>query len=63
PRPGESAVRILVTAIKGSRARLAMRAPLVMHEDDSHRFSPFVDDLNNGRAAYPRLGTARRRTL
>ena len=63
PRPGESAVRILVTAIKGSRARLAMRAPLVMHEDDSHRFSPFVDDLNNGRAAYPRLGMARRRTL
>ena len=63
PRPGESAVRILVTAIKGSRARLAMRAPLVMHEDDGHRFSPFVDDLNNGRAAYPRLGMARRRTL
>lgn len=60
PRPGESAVRILVTAIKGSRARLTMRAPLVMHEDDSHRFSAFVDDLNNGRASYPRLGTRTR---
>ncbi|PTM98429.1 tRNA1(Val) (adenine(37)-N6)-methyltransferase [Mycoplana dimorpha] len=62
PRPGESAVRILVTAIKGSRARLGLRAPLVMHEDDGHRFSPFVDDLNNGRAAYPRLTAGRRRT-
>lgn len=59
PRPGESAVRILVTAIKGSRARLALRAPLVMHEDNSHRFSPFVDDLNNGRSAYARLGRTR----
>lgn len=59
PRPGESAVRILVTAVKGSRARLLLRAPLVMHEDDSHRFSAFVDDLNNGRAAYPRQGAVR----
>jgi tRNA1(Val) A37 N6-methylase TrmN6 len=55
PREGENAVRILVTAVKGSRARLSLRAPLVMHERRSHRFSPFVDDLNNGRAAYARL--------
>jgi tRNA1(Val) A37 N6-methylase TrmN6 len=55
PREGENAVRILVTAVKGSRARLSLRAPLVMHERGSHRFSPFVDDLNNGRAAYARL--------
>ncbi len=54
PREGENAVRILVTAIKGSRARLAFRAPLVMHEAGTHRFSALVDDLNNGRAAYPR---------
>lgn len=55
PRPAENAVRILVTAIKGSRARLQLRAPLVMHDDPaSHAFSAFVDDLNNGRAAYPR---------
>lgn len=54
PRQGENAVRILVTAIKQSRARLVMRAPLVMHEEDTHRFSPFVDDLNNGRSAYRR---------
>lgn len=54
PREGENAVRILVTAIKGSRARLALRAPLVMHGEGTHKFSDFVDDLNNGRAAYPR---------
>ena len=54
PREGENAVRILVTAIKGSRARLSLRAPLIMHEEGSHKFSPFVDGLNNGRAAYSR---------
>ncbi|MBY3142741.1 methyltransferase [Rhizobium laguerreae] len=55
PRQGENAVRILVTAIKGSRARLSLRAPLIMHEEGSHKFSPLVDDFNNGRAAYMRL--------
>lgn len=40
PRPGEDAVRMLVTAIKGSRARLAFRAPLIMHETGSHAFTP-----------------------
>ncbi|MBY5606153.1 methyltransferase [Rhizobium leguminosarum] len=55
PRPAENAVRILVTAIKGSRARLSLRAPLIMHEEGSHKFSPLVDDFNNGRAAYARL--------
>jgi len=55
PRAGENAVRILVTAIKGSKARLNLRAPLLMHDDpESHKFSALVDDLNNGRAAYAR---------
>jgi tRNA1(Val) A37 N6-methylase TrmN6 len=54
PRQGENAVRILVTAIKQSRARLALRAPLVMHDEGTHRFSLEVDDLNNGRRFYPR---------
>ncbi|WP_075289994.1 tRNA1(Val) (adenine(37)-N6)-methyltransferase [Pararhizobium arenae] len=61
PRPGENAVRILVTAIKQSRARLAFRAPLIMHEDDAHRFTAYVDDLNNGRAAYARKTLSARR--
>jgi tRNA1(Val) A37 N6-methylase TrmN6 len=55
PRDGESAVRILVTAIKGSRARLAMRFPLVMHGEGTHQFTAHVDALNNGRIAYRRL--------
>lgn len=59
PRPDESATRILVTAVKGSRARLTLRAPLFVHGADGHAFTPFVDDLNNGRAAYPRLSPAR----
>ncbi|MCA1440532.1 tRNA1(Val) (adenine(37)-N6)-methyltransferase [Ensifer sp. IC4062] len=54
PRAGENAVRILVTAIKQSRKRLALRAPLIMHDEGTHQFSPDVDDLNNGRAAYRR---------
>jgi tRNA1(Val) A37 N6-methylase TrmN6 len=54
PRQGENSVRILVTAIKGSRARLTLRAPLVMHEEGTHKFAAFIDDLNNGRAAYAR---------
>lgn len=54
PRQGEDAIRILVTAVKGSRARLKLRAPLVLHEGEGHGFSPLVDDLNNGRRAYGR---------
>ncbi len=54
PRPGADAIRILVTAIKGSRARLTLRAPLFVHGEDGHSFAAEVDDLNNGRAAYRR---------
>ena len=57
PRDGECATRILVTAIKGSRSRLKLRAPLLMHDDpESHRFSPKVDALNNGLSIYARIG-------
>ncbi|MFB9950405.1 tRNA1(Val) (adenine(37)-N6)-methyltransferase [Rhizobium puerariae] len=61
PRPDESATRILVTAVKGSRARLTFRAPLFVHGAEGHAFTPFVDDLNNGRAAYARLSPRRNR--
>ncbi len=60
PRTGEDAVRVLVTAIKGSRARLTFRAPLTMHGDDSHAFLPAVDDLGNGRSGYGRNDAWRR---
>jgi tRNA1(Val) A37 N6-methylase TrmN6 len=59
PREGENAIRVLVSAIKGSRARPVFRSPLFMHAEGSHRFLPFVDDLNNGRRGYPRLGRSR----
>ncbi|WP_320200807.1 tRNA1(Val) (adenine(37)-N6)-methyltransferase [Agrobacterium sp. rho-13.3] len=54
PRDGEDAVRMLLTAIKGSRARLTFRAPLIMHENGSHAFARVVDDLSNGRVGYLR---------
>jgi tRNA1(Val) A37 N6-methylase TrmN6 len=41
PREGESAVRILVTGIKGSRARLSLRAPLIMHGGGLAQVLPF----------------------
>jgi tRNA1(Val) A37 N6-methylase TrmN6 len=60
PREGGNAIRLLASAIKGSRARLTVRAPLLMHPEGSHRFLPEIDDLNNGRAAYKRLGRNRK---
>ncbi|PYE36165.1 tRNA1(Val) A37 N6-methylase TrmN6 [Rhizobium sp. PP-F2F-G38] len=54
PRAGENAVRILLTGIKQSRARLTLRAPLVMHGEGSHAFLKEVDDLNNGRTFHAR---------
>ncbi|MCO6186922.1 tRNA1(Val) (adenine(37)-N6)-methyltransferase [Rhizobium sp. L1K21] len=54
PREGENAVRMLVSAIKASRARLKVRSPFFMHGENGHKFTPFVDDLNNGRTAYSR---------
>lgn len=60
PREGEAAIRVLVSAIKGSRARLVFRSPLFMHPDGSHKFLPYTDDLNNGRQGYPRLKNSRK---
>lgn len=50
PHPGEDAIRILLTGIKGNRARLAMRAPLFVHEGKDRAFSKHVDELCNGRS-------------
>lgn len=54
PRPDADATRILVTAIKGSRARPVFRAPLFLHGEDGHALLTIADDLNNGRTAYRR---------
>ncbi len=53
-RPDEAAIRILASAVKGSRARISIRPAIILHENASHRFSAQADDLNNGRAAYGR---------
>lgn len=54
PRPDADATRILVTGIKGSKARLIFRTPLFLHGEDGHAFLSRADDLNNGRTAYAR---------
>lgn len=48
PRPQEDAVRLLLSAIKGSRARLSLRPPLCVHESSGRAFSPLADALCNG---------------
>ena len=54
PRSGYDAIRILVTAIKGSRARMSLRDRILIHEGSGHEFSTQMSDLANGRAAWPR---------
>ena len=54
PRTGNDAIRILVTAIKGSRARLSLRDRILIHDGPGHEFSTQMSDLANGRAAWPR---------
>jgi tRNA1(Val) A37 N6-methylase TrmN6 len=54
PRLGDDAIRILVTAIKGSRARMSLRDRILIHQGDGHVFSDEMNDLGNGRAAWPR---------
>ena len=60
PRPAADATRLLVTAVKGSRARLLFRAPLFLHGGEGHAFTPEADALNNGRSAISRRGPPRR---
>lgn len=50
PRRASAAIRIVLRARRGSRAKTALLAPLVLHEDGSDRFSAEADAINNGRA-------------
>lgn len=54
PRSADDAIRILVTAIKGSRARLSLRDRILVHDGPGNGFSAEMTDLANGRAAWPR---------
>ena len=47
PRSGEPAVRIVITARKGSRAPLLIAPPLVLHEGDG-RFTAEADAIHRG---------------
>ncbi|WP_420408541.1 tRNA1(Val) (adenine(37)-N6)-methyltransferase [Hoeflea sp.] len=54
PRANDDAIRVLVTAVKGSRARLLLRDRIVIHAGAGRNFSPMANDLANGRANWPR---------
>jgi tRNA1(Val) A37 N6-methylase TrmN6 len=51
PRIDMPAIRIIVRAVRGSRAGLSLEPPLFLHEAGSDRFSARADDINNGRAS------------
>lgn len=42
PRSGDPAIRVLVQGIKGSRARMTIAAPLILH-GEGHAFTPRVE--------------------
>jgi tRNA1(Val) A37 N6-methylase TrmN6 len=49
PRSGEPAIRVVITARKGSRAPLSIAPPLVLHEADG-RFTSQADAIHRGDA-------------
>jgi tRNA1(Val) A37 N6-methylase TrmN6 len=50
-RTDSAAIRIVIRAVRASRAGLTLRPPLVLHEAASDLFSPRADAINNGRAS------------
>lgn len=50
PRADEPAIRVVVRAVRGSRAQLSLEPPLVLHESTGRDFTPLADALINGRA-------------
>lgn len=50
PRSDEPAIRIVIRALRGSRAGLTLWPALVLHEPGSDRFSARADAINNGLA-------------
>jgi len=51
PRADAAAIRIVLRAWRGSRAKLTLKPPLVLHETGSDRFSSRADAINNGLAS------------
>ncbi|MCF6325742.1 MAG: methyltransferase [Devosiaceae bacterium] len=50
PRPGQNASRVLIRAIKGSRASLALLAPLVLHGVVGNSYSEQADAIFRGKS-------------
>ncbi len=48
PHAGKPAIRVIITAIRSSRAGLSLEPALVLHEAGSDRFTPRADFINNG---------------
>jgi tRNA1(Val) A37 N6-methylase TrmN6 len=51
PRRDAPAIRIILRAVRGSRAGLALMPALVLHDASGDLFSPHADAINNGRAS------------
>lgn len=51
PRPGESAIRFVLRAQKGSRGTLSIEPPLVLHGDNGHQFDSHAEAIINGQAS------------
>lgn len=51
PRPEADAIRIVVRATKGSRAPMAVTAPLILHRTGENRYDTAADAILNGRAS------------
>ena len=50
PRPGEPAIRIVLRAVRGSRASLSLMPGVSIHEASGRSFSAQADAISNGRA-------------
>ncbi len=51
PRAGEAATRVLIRGIKGSKAPLALMAPLILHGETGREFLPEVEAIFRGEGA------------
>ena len=51
PRADEPAIRIVIRAIRASRAPLSLMPPLIIHDAAGDHFSIRADNVNNGRAS------------
>jgi tRNA1(Val) A37 N6-methylase TrmN6 len=51
PRADAAAIRVIVRAVRGSRAALTLCPPLVLHETGSNRFSARAEAINDGGAS------------